>query len=402
MIKKQKFAFFFVLTSNIIIICSALTTVSGLSGIILSLIYITALWLCYLICGKIIGFLNYDTDICALSIKRLQSLNHRLDNELKWISEELEFLKKGYSQQRILTQMLWKMSRTMEFHQIFDVFIEQVTQLVSFEEYKLLFIGKTGLNMVIERQFVYPKSAEKVQAGELSFFIKNQDCCPCPEKIYCFYESDKNTFCFFNKIDKYLPVLIAKGFDNKEKLRPLLSPFYFKLKESYLFERVKVLSIRDGLTNLYKRQYFFLSLEEEIERAKNRKGLFSILLMDIDKFKSYNDKYGHIAGDCILREFSTIVLNALRQNDLVGRYGGEEFIFFLSDTDYKGAIKMAERLEDIIKNNNFIIPSGVLTITVSSGVAVYPDDAKTVTALIEKADKRLYDAKNNRKANVIQ
>ena len=103
-------------------------------------------------------------------------------------------------------------------------------------------------------------------------------------------------FCLFNKIDKHYPLLIIDGLQNKEKIKPLLSPFYLELKESYLYERVKVLSIRDGLTNLYKRQYFFLSLEEEIERAKTRKEKFSILLADIDKFKSYNDRYGHLTG----------------------------------------------------------------------------------------------------------
>ena len=104
--------------------------------------------------------------------------------------------------------------------------------------------------------------------------------------------------------------------------------------------------------------------------------------------------------DCILREFGVIARGTLRQNDLVGRYGGEEFIFFLSDTDYEGAVKMAQRLERVIKNNDFIVPSGTINITLSCGVAVFPDDAKTVETLIEQADKRLYEVKNSKKADI--
>jgi len=400
LVKKSKVSLAAFIFANIILLVSAVATLKNIEGCVLCLIYLTALCLAYRITKKMIGFLDYDMDTCGLSIRRLQTVNHTLDQELNWMAEEIEFLKKGYTEQRVLTEMLWKMSKTMEFYQIFDVFLEHAKSLVSFRECRLLFIDNTGPGVTVERQFVYPESAKEVTRSELSFMCEQFSLPRTVETNYTFFESKDSVFCLFNKVDKYQPLLIVDGLDSKEKLCPLIWPFYLELKESYLYERVKVLSIRDGLTNLYKRQYFFLSLEEEIERAASRKDKFSILLADIDNFKSYNDKYGHLTGDCILREFGAVARGTLRQNDLVGRYGGEEFIFFLSDTDYDGAVKMAQRLERIIKNNDFIIPSGTINITLSCGVAVFPDNGKTVEELIAHADKKMYEAKNIKKADI--
>jgi len=166
-----------------------------------------------------------------------------------------------------------------------------------------------------------------------------------------------------------------------------------ELKKSLLFDNIRKLSLIDGLTQLYQRRYFLVCLEEELQRAKTYKRYFAVLMLDIDDFKQYNDRYGHLIGDFILREIGVIIHDTMRQNDLAGRYGGEEFIFFLPNTGQKGAASMANRLLSKIAAHTFRAYGLNLNVTVSIGTAIYPEHAGTMDGLIRYADKQLYRAK---------
>lgn len=149
------------------------------------------------------------------------------------------------------------------------------------------------------------------------------------------------------------------------------------------------LAVLDGLTGLYNRRYFKELMSLEFSRVKRNASSFSLLMIDVDNFKIYNDTKGHPAGDELLKKAAQVFKNSVREVDLVCRYGGEEFIIMLSQTDKKGAQIVAERMR--------VQVSLYLATTVSIGIATFPDDAQESQALIEKADVALYKAKQTGK-----
>ncbi|NOY64475.1 MAG: diguanylate cyclase [Nitrospirae bacterium] len=169
-----------------------------------------------------------------------------------------------------------------------------------------------------------------------------------------------------------------------------------KLSECYsLSEQMRELSITDPLTGLYNRRYFDVRLNEEYMRARRYNLPFSLAIIDIDDFKLFNDTEGHLAGDHILKEIAIIMSSTVRANDIVVRYGGEEFAIIMPQTSSAEAYKVAERLRQAVKN--LIPPTWKAfprnAITVSIGVAMYPESGETIAELIRAADKSLYAAK---------
>ncbi len=154
------------------------------------------------------------------------------------------------------------------------------------------------------------------------------------------------------------------------------------------------LAVHDGLTGLYNHREFQRRLQIEIERAKRYKHNLSLLMIDIDHFKNFNDAWGHQAGDRVLYALGTNMRREIRAVDYAARYGGEEFTIVLPEMAASAAIAAAERFRKSIAGNNITIGKGqTVNITVSIGVATFPEDAKTKDKLIAAADKALYAAK---------
>ncbi len=164
---------------------------------------------------------------------------------------------------------------------------------------------------------------------------------------------------------------------------------YFLVSSSTEKDYYAQLAVLDGLTGLYNRRYFKELMNLEFSRVKRNASSFSLLMIDVDNFKNYNDTKGHPAGDEILKKAAQVFKNSLREVDLVCRYGGEEFVIMLSQTDKTGAQIVAERLR--------VQVSLYLPTTISIGVSAFPDDAQDSQALIEKADVALYKAKQTGK-----
>jgi len=153
---------------------------------------------------------------------------------------------------------------------------------------------------------------------------------------------------------------------------------------------LKNLTILDGLTGLFNHHYLYEKLEDEAHRVQRYSTTFSILMIDVDHFKIVNDVNGHISGDNILKELAKIFKSNLRDTDIVGRYGGEEFLIILVETDIKVAYLVAEKLRQVVEVYNF---EQDIKITISIGVQEYANEP--ISALVEKADKKLYAAKNS-------
>ena len=156
---------------------------------------------------------------------------------------------------------------------------------------------------------------------------------------------------------------------------------------------MELLAITDGLTQLINHKHFQEQLTKELERTKRYKRPVSLLMMDIDHFKSFNDTYGHPVGDLVLKEIAQCIKQAIRINDIAARYGGEEFTVIMPDCAEDGALVTAERMRKRVEQK--IIASGAnqLHVTLSIGCATFPAHASGQQELIDNADKALYHSK---------
>jgi diguanylate cyclase (GGDEF)-like protein len=155
------------------------------------------------------------------------------------------------------------------------------------------------------------------------------------------------------------------------------------------------LSYTDDLTGIYNHRFFIEQLAREVERHKRYSTPLSLLMIDIDYFKHYNDTNGHLAGDEVLRGIALLVERGVRQTDIVARYGGEEFSAILTNTGNEGALEIAERVRKNVSDTRFpnegAQPNKDLTVSV--GVATFSSSISTLTDLIREADHALYRAK---------
>jgi diguanylate cyclase (GGDEF)-like protein len=151
----------------------------------------------------------------------------------------------------------------------------------------------------------------------------------------------------------------------------------------------------DGLTGVLNRRSFMNRLQEELAAARRHKTEYSLALLDVDHFKSVNDRYGHPAGDAVLVELARRLKEALRQEDLVGRYGGEEFVVLLRQTPFANAQATTERIRKMVEATPFTLPDGTqLPVTTSIGLSRLLCE-KEMDATLESADQALYQAKRN-------
>ncbi|AKL97531.1 GGDEF domain-containing protein [Endomicrobium proavitum] len=166
-------------------------------------------------------------------------------------------------------------------------------------------------------------------------------------------------------------------------------------KRVKLFVEVNEKSRNDGLTGLLRRSYFLDRLGYEIRREKRYSGGFYILMLDIDFFKSVNDKYGHLEGDKVLHSVGGILSDYARREDLVARYGGEEFIIFMPQVKRYEAISAAENIRKAVEKQKYYVKDSEFSVTISVGISGYPDDDSSLEKIIKDADDALYKAKQN-------
>jgi diguanylate cyclase (GGDEF)-like protein len=153
----------------------------------------------------------------------------------------------------------------------------------------------------------------------------------------------------------------------------------------------------DGLTGLYVRSYFMVRMEEEANRSARYGRTFSLLVMDIDFFKKFNDNYGHQTGDEVIKLVCQIIKRAIRGGlDVPGRYGGEELVLILPETSGEGAMVVAERIRNSVEQTPLPGPNGEsLRVTISIGVATFPGMGDNAKELFDRADQALYHSKQN-------
>jgi diguanylate cyclase (GGDEF)-like protein len=184
--------------------------------------------------------------------------------------------------------------------------------------------------------------------------------------------------------------------EDRLMLQAVASELAVAVENSQLYKLTKRLSITDELTGLHNYRYLQQRLEDEFERARRFDRSLSMLMIDADDFKKFNDRHGHVAGDLALAELGQVLKDSVREIDVAARYGGEEFSVVLPETDAAGAFVVAEKIREAVANHGFSDADGHRTqhLTVSIGVATYPAHAEDREALLRQADDALYEAKH--------
>ncbi len=218
---------------------------------------------------------------------------------------------------------------------------------------------------------------------------------------------------FLGNLKKSIKELLINGtIKNESFMDPLLYEIYrhFQKKLEELNRERQILKsltnryhrdnqtlYLDSMTKLYTKEYLYKIVSLQVRKSITLHLPFSILMIDVDNFKKYNDTHGHPMGDIVLKKVAEILLNSIRSNDIAIRFGGEEFLLYLSDAPKRYSIKVAERIRKTIEETQFpnehTQPLG--KITVSIGIASFPEDGNDLENLIKIADDNLYEAKNS-------
>ncbi len=156
-----------------------------------------------------------------------------------------------------------------------------------------------------------------------------------------------------------------------------------------LSKKMEEATIIDNLTRLYVQKYFNQRLGEELARARRFKQELSLLILDVDHFKVYNDTYGHPVGDTILQELAKIVMNNTREVDFAARFEGDGVVMILPNTPREGSRSVASRIRQLVENHGFVVPNGVINITVTIGVGTFPGDSDDKEELLKMAQEAL-------------
>jgi diguanylate cyclase (GGDEF)-like protein len=245
----------------------------------------------------------------------------------------------------------------------------------------------------------FPASQEpwsRVISGRGTFIEK--DLAAAPEPLRLFRESASRMSIPLISFGQTLGVLTLHSSDQNafreselQSLESVADICANSIQNAHYVERVKQLAYLDGLTGIFNRRFFELRIMEEIERARRYGTGMAVIMADIDQFKRLNDEFGHLLGDEVLRQVSSLFHQQLRKIDVVCRYGGEEFAILLTQITAQQAIAIAEKLRRMVESFQF--PGVPRTITISAGVAAFPTHGKTRDDMIRAADSGLYAAK---------
>lgn len=338
----------------------------------------------------------------------IEKTNQELETRLRELSLLYEFSR--------------QVSMTLELDELYNIVERFIGETLGFSEFAFLVYEEEGQHLVVK---VARGFADKAKVRGMSFragegitgralvrgepiYISDTGLDP----DYLYYKGEKREDGSFLSI----PLVFRKnGVGVLNIFRPGRSQFTggevqflntlavelaIALVNAKLYSKTRELSVRDELTQLYNRRHFQEVLPLEIKRAQRFNKPLTLLMIDIDHFKSFNDHYGHLAGDERLKEFVNVIGSKIREVDFFARFGGEEFVLILPNASREDGCRVAEKICTLVRGHRFKSPptSGEskfspIELTISIGVATYPEDAETMEDLVDAADIALYEAK---------
>ncbi len=346
-----------------------------------------------------------DLDIIPAVVDRTVG---KLKLELE-VKKLLGALKKKNEEMHTLYNQTTQLFDTLNAHEILQLALKALVEL-SGKQTKTAFFAYSDKSNSLNRSVTFPEE-DSVDGQKQEVTVTKKS---LTEKFLQTINANKTLkadLCGNRAAQSLLyPLLIEKEFngvfvicpenqplddDDQALIRQYIDNVAMQMEKAKLHATVETMAIKDGLTQIYNRRYFEATLESELARAQRFDNELSLILLDVDHFKHYNDTNGHLMGDTLLKEMAALLTKTSRNIDVVARYGGEEFVLILVETNKMGAAIKAENLRKSVAGHDFANgdkqPLG--SITVSGGFAGYPEDGKTVEELIDAADKALYKAK---------
>ena len=294
-----------------------------------------------------------------------------------------------------LYQMTADMSAVLEFEEISEIFCKKLMENARFNSCRMILVDEDAQTLKIRQVFelkyahphLHPADVEPDDMEILKETFRAQKT--------TFIEEKSHVYVPLMAESKFLGALAIEGLsiDAMENFTILVTQFSLEFRRIRLYQKIQQLAITDGLTALFVRRYFLERLDEEMKRSARHNLHLAFLMVDIDHFKQCNDNFGHLTGDAILREIAKIIKAGVREIDLVGRFGGEEFSVLLPDTDKEDAREAAERIRMSVDQHKFYAYDETIKTEVSIGVAGFPEDSTVAQSLIDKSDQALYRAK---------
>ncbi len=306
------------------------------------------------------------------------------------------------------------LSNTIEFEALVNLIPEKLKDIVNFEGFLLMFKDKNNNCLEIYKSVGFEDiSLQKKRVrlnidSSLKWVIDYNT-------LAINVDLRKDFLKLFGKECPYLSTLIfplslsehviglcalfrkdANSFNKEDSMIiEMLAPHItIAIHNARTYSQSQLYALTDSLTSIHNSRYLFLIDEKKIENAKIKNRKLALLMIDINDFKSFNDNYGHLVGDKILKEFAKVLKKSVRKSDSVIRYAGDEFIIILYDCDKKDYFKVIERIVKNIRNLKVKIDDGkVLSIEASIGASFLPDDANNLSELLKIADKRMYKNK---------
>jgi len=287
------------------------------------------------------------------------------------------------------------MSEVVNFSEAFDILGKKMMELFRYKRSHLVLMDEDVLTLRIKKVFElryarFPSRQVDADADAMEILRQSLRA----QKV-TFIKEKSLTLAPLIVQNKFLGALAVEDlpFEALENFSILANQFSLEFKRIRLYQKIEELAITDGLTGLFVRRYFLARLDEELKRSARHNLPLAFLMLDIDHFKECNDNFGHLTGDVVLKEVAARIKACVREIDLVGRYGGEEFSLLLPDTDKEGAGFVAERICSSIARQKIEAYDEHTKVTVSIGVAAFPEDAAVTQHLIDKSDQALYRAK---------
>jgi diguanylate cyclase (GGDEF)-like protein len=332
-----------------------------------------------------------------------------LETENRALREKVEELRTFWTLSKIL-------SSTLNMEEVFRLALHLIGRSLQVDAYALLLLDDTSGRLTIKAAFGLPE--ERAHALSLALgegisglvaetgspmFVSDvsaeprfleRSCFPGHGAFLCVpLQIKRGPIIGVLNAHKPEPQAFTRG--DVDQFQAVANQVAVALENAQLYQRTKELSSRDELTGLFNRRYFFENLETEVQRARRYRRAFTILMLDLDQFKHYNDTHGHLFGDQVLKQVGEILLGNTRRADGVARFGGEEFVIMLPEIDEHGGALVAEKIRAKIAQYPFHgrerQPGGQLTVTI--GLAAYPVDSDNGLELVDVADRALYVGK---------
>jgi diguanylate cyclase (GGDEF)-like protein len=320
--------------------------------------------------------------------------NENLKKQLEAMFEFYSKIDVNYSLNEVYKKLHYSIEKSLSFSKlIIFLYEEEYNELVSVYGVNMgnktlrYGVGDRAIGICVKERkpFVYLGGTINTS---MAIFMDDRSFIACPSVI-----SDKIVGVIY-VASSYTKAFSQNDIDFLQVLTNQFGVFYLYYKE---YSKTLDLAIKDGLTGLYTHRYFQELLNQELEKAKNYSYPLTLLMIDTDKFKQYNDTFGHPEGDKLLKNIANILTKNVRKNDYVCRYGGDEFAIILVNTKKQDAYYIAER----IRQSYTVLKKEDIQVSASIGIASYPDDAITKDDLIKKADEALYEAKRSGRNRVV-